>query len=134
MREVKFRFIFKNGNFFATRYKTLDELLDSSFPLEEMEEDINADSNITELEDFPEYEVFKSQCTGLKDKNGVEIYGGDIVNANILSWNLGTMGEIVYDKEHSCYGNKNEAGITPLNRLNDFEVIGNIYENKELLS
>ena len=46
MREQKFRFIFKDGNFFAKRYMTLDELLDSNFALEQMEESINSESNI----------------------------------------------------------------------------------------
>ena len=76
------------------------------------------------------------QCTGLKDKNGKEIFEGDI-----LEWveeNLGE-GNIVKDRgvvefEHGSFSIKyisicewyNEDG-TP------FEIIGNIWENPELL-
>ena len=62
MREQKFRFIFKDGNFFAKRYMTLDELLDSIFALEQMEESINSESNIFDIEDFPD-----SFCPTIKE-------------------------------------------------------------------
>ena len=44
MREIKFRFTLKDGNFIAKRYMSLDELLDSNFALEQMEESINYES------------------------------------------------------------------------------------------
>lgn len=60
-REIKFRLIFKDGNFIVKRYMTLDELLDSNFALEQMEESINSESNIFDIEDYPDYEVFKDE-------------------------------------------------------------------------
>ena len=143
MREQKFRFIFKDGNFFAKRYMTLDELLDSIFALEEMEESINSESNIFDIGDYPDYEVFKDEYTGLKDKNNVEIYKGDIVKDSsarlmIVEWDdrIGTSRFIfktinnIGHIKNGRYLNTNEW-ITSTE--NDIEVIGNIYENKELL-
>ena len=76
-------------------------------------------------------QLLREQFTGLKDKNGKEIYEGDI---------------IAYT-HYECYpqnGNITEHiavewvnnGFRPFNYLNDtavMEVIGNIYENPELL-
>ena len=73
------------------------------------------------------------QYTGLKDKNGKEIYEGDIVTLT------GEWEEIEYDDcyiiafENGCFrvgdGYDNEAG----HYLSDWRIIGNIHENPELL-
>lgn len=86
---------------------------------------------------FPE-EVEVMQCTGLKDKNGKLIYEADIVKFNfdtdeikaVVSWD---------DKELiGFYLNTTDyfkdKYVTDYDFYkNDYEVIGNIYENKELL-
>lgn len=79
------------------------------------------------------YELMQS--TGLKDKNGVEIFEGDLVehddNLN-GDWETFEACEVVYDKDYAQFCFKWDAGnfLTDYRNLN---VIGNIYENSELL-
>ena len=71
------------------------------------------------------------QYTGLKDCNGVEIYEGDILSDidNNLFWLVG-----FYDR--GCFVAHNPKDALEYVMLDDytFKVIGNIYENPELLT
>lgn len=76
------------------------------------------------------------QYTKLKDKNGVEIYEGDIIKAerNYNKNNYFKIGAVVFNEKNSCYEVDTHALNTKrLSAYNNIEVIGNIHENKELL-
>lgn len=66
------------------------------------------------------------QFTGLFDKQGVEVYEGDIVKIRYVSRPI----EVIYSTILASFLIGNEHRFTA---LQDIEVIGNIYENRELL-
>jgi len=87
------------------------------------------------------YEVIPEtagQFLGRQDKNKIDIYRGDIVECS-MSFKGGVLphrGEIVYDKFFGAFATKNQSGTTLLHNhcLYTLEVIGNMTDNKELLS
>lgn len=70
---------------------------------------------------------FLSQSTGLLDKNGVEIYGGDIVKNEYEKLGLVRYENGALIISNTCGWFKKDHGL-------QFEVIGNIYDNPELLA
>jgi uncharacterized phage protein (TIGR01671 family) len=75
-------------------------------------------------------EAIFQQFTGLLDKNGKEIYEGDIVKR----LNTEYIYEVVYNEENAAYFLQNKDGEGPLSYYRKVvEVIGNIFENPELI-
>lgn len=77
------------------------------------------------------------QYTGLKDKTGKEIYEGDIVR-HISGWSP-YISEVFWDEKAYMYKYKMPGGSDPIyywmhHDKSQHEVIGNIYENGELLN
>ena len=76
------------------------------------------------------------QYTGLKDKNGKEIYEGDIMK--VLIGGYEEIGIVVFDEEKLIFAWRHPKDniiyeLYLLKHFEPFEVIGNIYENPELL-
>ena len=70
------------------------------------------------------------QSTGLVDKNGKEIFEGDVIQGEYEGKQF--IFEVVWKKTSFCL----RTGITTMsfaNIIENIEVIGNIYENQELL-
>jgi hypothetical protein len=89
---------------------------------------------------YPEMNLEKfdiMQFTGLRDKNGKgkEVYQSDLIRVCPGGYEPREIYEVVWDEERLCWGIKSKIGlITSLWTFEkDFEVIGNSYENKELL-
>lgn len=87
-------------------------------------------------------EVPTLQCTGLKDKNDKDIYDGDILKFKLLE-NFGAFGtkekyiEIIAPVIYEYGGffieqSENNIFLGQL-PMSEIEVVGNIYENPELL-
>lgn len=89
-----------------------------------------------------QYDWILLQYTGVKDKNGIEIYEGDIIRYKSIT-RFGEE-EIEYTQEVK-YSTENTAGFIPFcyetecedswysYKHQDYEVVGNIYENPEIL-
>jgi len=77
--------------------------------------------------DLPNENYIIQQYTGLKDSKGVEIYEGDIVE-------IGDRKREVIFNIGMFYIDENYGDIVPVSEVdNIIEVIGNIFENPELI-
>ncbi len=102
MREIKFRGWWRDR--LGNAFELIEDLEDRYIT------DLNASHLIIE------------QYTGLKDKNGQEIYEGDIIQTKFLRCSI--------KFRNGCFYPFN-SGLTPIEML--AEVIGSIHENPELL-
>lgn len=73
------------------------------------------------------------QSTGLKDKNGQEIFENDIVKMAKDVYSEPTYYEVVRHRGGAYRLESNQHGCELWLRHADCEVVGNVYENPELL-
>ena len=79
------------------------------------------------------------QCTGLRDKNGNLIFEGDIIKTKEYGRDIGHSNvnnfdifKVIY--EPAVFRLENvRRGFNLVGNGNDFEIIGNVYDNPELL-
>ena len=123
MREIKFR--------------AWDKEIEKMYPVLEIdfvEEWVRMYSKITGRHCNHLDDLVLMQYTGLKDKNGKEIYEGDIVKGNFIKDNSEVIGKVAYfDKDTAFICHLLGGDYAILVNLEHLEVIGNIYENLKFL-
>ena len=127
MREIKFRAWRTDGKYMVTSDVGALTALRNCYGNKGLAEQ----AGFSNIDNQPNPDKFiLMQYTGLKDKNGKEIYERDIIkdpdgNAFEVIWNKGAASfELQNKTSHFLFVQR---------YIDMFEVIGNIYENPELL-
>ncbi|XGU47807.1 YopX family protein [Fusobacterium necrophorum subsp. funduliforme] len=123
MREIKFRV----WDSLEKRFLIKNEKVSRGIFKDKLSEIVDFENYSCQINNSEDERYMFLQCIGMKDINDKEIYEGDIVR---------TFGEsfvVFYSQEHVGYLLKDIDGCLETIRSYRVEVLGNIYENPELL-
>lgn len=141
MREIKYKYyvVRENGFVFSKIFDIRDIEIGQS-------ERFLENNHVGDLDKV----LKRCQFTGLTDKNGKELYEGDYIKFTdknngyakdellAIKWNKGNFGFIVYNPKCCEVCRNGFGGISDLGEAicigGELEIIGNIYENPELLN
>ena len=116
--------------------KMIDEILMISFVRKEIIGKFSDGSTSVPLKFEDERnreDVILMQSTGLRDKNGKEIFEGDIVKMSKDVYSEPTYYEVVRHRGGAYRLESKQHGCELWLRHTDCEIAGNVYENQELL-
>ena len=136
-REIKFRVLIDYRIYYQDEYDAYSDNL-TSIDICKKTITITSFYNYENVYRFEDEKVKLMQYTGLKDKNSKEIYEGDIIRLkHHIDKRINVVGKVVFLSEQASFGIIDDLGQEyPLfrNTTEQIEIIGNIYENSELLA
>ena len=139
-REIKFRawddhYKYMNYKVLVGTYGEWEKVKDDknytacSMWIEPDKVDYECEPHWTHFEPYHK-DIHLMQYTGLKDKNGVEVYEGDKVMFDNEWTEPDEIGVITWNKDTASFQIKGHIPSSSMKHLDRMKVIGNIYENE----
>ena len=118
MREIKFR----AKTFFTGTLGSVCWMISPNIRLNQEYLQLNLGGQNCDIETLGQY-------TGQKDKNGNDIFEGDILHTNEADW----IAKVIWHYDGFMLTGLNNTGFSCSPDYNEGTIIGNIYDNPELL-
>ena len=123
-REIKFRIWADNQFYYKCLVGNTNDTDDKKYTcpvvwLDDRKEWVNCDNGII------------SQYTGIKDKNGVEIYEGDKVMFDYEWTKPNEIGVITWNKDTASFQIKGHIPSSSMKHLDRMKVIGNVWDKND---